>query len=116
MKMMTIRAMATILLAFPFASFSATDTAARERFIIAAREAPRVELYIADWCPNCRKAMDFFRARGIDCVVYDVEKDEAAARRKKRLDKRRLVPFAIINEKKISGYSEEEYLKALGSK
>jgi glutaredoxin len=72
-----------------------------------------VELYVTSWCPYCRQAIDFFRSRGINYVVYDIEQDDNAARRKKELDPRKGVPFAVINGVKIHGFSEEAYLKAL---
>ncbi len=106
MKATIITVMLGILLSLPALLSAAGET--------AVEAAPPVELFIADWCPNCRKAMDFLRSHGIEFVAYDVEKNETAARRKKQLDKRRLVPFAIINGKKVSGFSENEYLKALG--
>lgn len=45
--------------------------------------------------------------------VYDIEKDAAAAKRKKELDTGRGVPFAIINGIKISGWSKRAYETAL---
>jgi glutaredoxin len=52
----------------------------------------------------------------LDYVVYDIEKDREAAQRKKELSGRKGVPFAIINGKKIHGFSEETYSKALNSR
>jgi len=74
----------------------------------------KVELYTTSWCPWCRKAKEYFASKGIAFVEYDIEKDEAAARRKKQLDRQNGVPFAVINGKGINGYSEEAYASALG--
>ena len=41
------------------------------------------------------------------------EKDRAAAARKRELDPKRGVPFAIINGRLIHGYSESAYERAL---
>ena len=49
-------------------------------------------------------------------MAYDVEKDKEAAARKKELSGRSGVPFAVINGKKIYGYSEDAYARALGIK
>jgi glutaredoxin len=49
-------------------------------------------------------------------VVYDIEKDGDAAKRKERLSPGKGVPFAVINGKKIYGFSEEIYSQALGPK
>jgi glutaredoxin len=72
-----------------------------------------VELYITSWCPYCKQAMDFFRSRGIAVTVYDIEKDRDAAARKKQLDGKGGVPFAVINGKYISGYAPSQYTSAL---
>jgi hypothetical protein len=48
-------------------------------------------------------------------MEYDIEKDKSAAKRKKLLDTRNGgVPFAIINEQRIQGFSEAAYARALG--
>ena len=87
----------------------------RKRQGVDIDESPaEVEIYITDWCPYCVKAIRFLKAHGIDYVVYDIEKDREAAQRKKELSGRKGVPFAIINGKKIHGFSEETYSKALG--
>jgi glutaredoxin len=72
-----------------------------------------VVLYTTSWCPYCRKARDYLRSRGIDFVEYDIEKDKEAAIRKKQLDNRGGVPFAIINGRSISGFSASAYERAL---
>jgi len=86
-------------------------------FIGVAAAAPKVELYTTSWCPYCQKARDFFRSRGISFTEYDIEKDKEAALRKRQLDTRNGVPFAIIDGRGIHGYSEAAYEAALkGSK
>ena len=78
------------------------------------KKANQVELYVTSWCPYCKQAEDFFRLKGVKIKVYDIEKDRKAAARKKQLDKSgRGVPFAIVNGKRISGYSPGQYTKAL---
>jgi glutaredoxin len=72
-----------------------------------------VVLYTTSWCPYCRKARDYLRSRGIDFVEYDIEKDKEAATRKKQLDNRGGVPFAIINGRSIRGFSASAYDRAL---
>ena len=93
---------------------SGTTVSAHDTVLLSFQQTGnQVELYVTSWCPYCRQAMDFFRSRGIYYVVYDIEKDDSAARRKQELDPRRGVPFAVINGVKIHGFSEEAYLKAL---
>lgn len=76
-------------------------------------KAQRVELYVTSWCPYCQKAEAFFRSRGISVTIYDIEKDKKAAARKKKLDYKDGVPFAIVNGSKIHGYAPEQYAAAL---
>jgi mycoredoxin len=73
----------------------------------------RVELYSTSWCPYCKKARDFFRAKGISVTEYDVEKDREAARRMQQLDGGGGVPFAVIDGRAVRGFSEAAYEKAL---
>ncbi|MGD8382367.1 MAG: glutaredoxin domain-containing protein, partial [Syntrophobacterales bacterium] len=77
------------------------------------RTGLKVELYTTSWCPYCQKARDFFRSRGISFTEYDIEKDKAAAARKNRLDKKKGVPFAMINGRGIHGWSAAAYEQAL---
>lgn len=72
-----------------------------------------VELYVTSWCPYCKKAIAYFEAKGIPITVYDVEKDRTAAQRKKQLDSKGGVPFAVINNTPIHGYAPELYGQAL---
>ena len=97
-------------------SFAAPNSGNEGTLLLAAQDAPKVELYITTWCPYCQKAMKFFESRGISFTAYDIEKDQDAARRKNQLDSRRGVPFALINGIPIHGYSEQAYLRALNAK
>ena len=72
-----------------------------------------VVLYTTSWCPYCTKARNFFLSRNIPFTEYDVEKDRDAAARKRELDPKGGVPFAIINGRPIHGYSENSYERAL---
>jgi glutaredoxin len=73
----------------------------------------KVELYITNWCPYCKQAVNFFQSRGISYTAYDIEKDKNAAGRKQQLDAQKGVPFAIINGQKIHGFSAAAYQRAL---
>ena len=79
----------------------------------ASRTGPKVELYTTSWCPYCQKARDFFRSRGIPFTEYDIEKDKSAAARKNRLDKKKGVPFVVINGRGLHGWSAAAYEQAL---
>ncbi len=43
----------------------------------------------------------------------NIEKDKAAALRKKKLDSGRGVPFAVVNGRKISGFNPKAYENAM---
>ncbi len=74
----------------------------------------KVELYTTSWCPYCKKAINFFKKRGIAMTIYNIETDKNAAARKKKLDARgRGVPFAVVNGQKIHGFSAGAYAAAL---
>ncbi|MFO7570746.1 MAG: glutaredoxin family protein [Smithellaceae bacterium] len=72
-----------------------------------------VILYTTSWCSYCKKARDFFNARGIRYTEYDIEKDRHAAETMRKLSGRSGVPFAIVNQERISGYAPEAYDAAL---
>lgn len=80
---------------------------------VVATKAPTVEIYETDWCGYCKKAKNFFRARGIKFTAYDIDKDPQAARRMMTMTDKRAVPFVVINGKPIQGYSEQAYTLAL---
>ena len=86
---------------------------AQQAPVYQKRTGNQVELFVTSWCPYCTKAKEFFRSRGIQIKVYDIEKDPQAAARKKKLAGRGGVPFALINGKAISGYAPEQYKNAL---
>lgn len=81
-----------------------------------AATTPKVEIYITDWCPYCVKAIKFLKANKIAYKAYNVDTDSAAEERRAKLSGRSGVPFAVINGKKILGYSEDMYKEALGLK
>jgi glutaredoxin len=116
MKLRILLTLATILLAAPSVSFSVAGGAGEGEIILALQDNPKVELFITNWCPYCKKAEQFFQSRGIPYVAYDIEKDKTAAQRKSQLDAQPGVPFAIINGQPVRGFSEQAYLKALKTK
>lgn len=73
----------------------------------------QVELYVTSWCPYCKQAIDFFKSKGVKIKIYDIEKDQNAAKRKKKMDNGGGVPFAVVNGQYISGYAPSQYSSAL---
>jgi len=79
----------------------------------AAANLPMVEMFVTSWCGYCKKAEAYFRKRNIPFVKYDIEKDQKAARRKSQLTTSRGVPFVLIGDVGIPGYSEAAFERAL---
>ncbi len=76
---------------------------------------PEVELYTTRWCGYCMKAREYFRAEGIPFTEYDIERDQNAALRKKRLDPQPGIPFAVVNGQAVHGFSPSAYARALAA-
>ena len=74
-----------------------------------------VDLYVTSWCGSCNKAIAFLRENNVSFNLYDIEKDKNAAKRYKALSSGRGVPLAVINGKKIRGFSEASYKRALNA-
>ena len=91
----------------------AMESPAKTLYGKGSKKDTQVELYTTSWCPYCRKAESFLSANGIPFVSYDIEKDKAAAARKKQLDQRKGVPLAVINGQVVYGFSERSYRAAL---
>lgn len=77
--------------------------------------SPSVELYVTSWCPYCKKAASYFKAKGIPIKEYDIESDPAAAMRFRRFGVRG-VPVVVIGKTVVPGYSIEDYDRALAGK
>ena len=82
----------------------------------AVQRTATAEVYMTSWCPYCKEAIKFLKDNRIPYVAYDIEKDSEAAKRRDRLFPRQGVPAAVINGKKIYGFSAQAYAEALGLK
>ena len=67
--------------------------------------AKRVTMYATSWCGYCNKARQYFRAKGIDYIEYDIEKDERARRMYDALGGKG-VPVILVGKKRLNGFSE----------
>ena len=76
----------------------------------------KVEIYTTSWCRYCKEAIAFLRENQVDYIQYDIEKDPKAAEKMMSSGGSGGVPFAIINKRKVYGFSIESYKKALGLK
>jgi len=73
-----------------------------------------VELFTTSWCGYCRQARSWLQQHGVSYRDYDIEQDQAAAWRQQQLGGGNGVPFALINGRRISGFSPDTYAAALG--
>ncbi|MGZ5621706.1 MAG: glutaredoxin domain-containing protein [Methylobacter sp.] len=88
-----------------------------DKSTVIAAVAPKVDLYMTQWCPYCKKAMAYLRKKDIVFNAYDIEHDLDAAARKKTLDPGYSgIPLAVINGTTIRGFSEDLYQNALAKK
>jgi glutaredoxin len=107
---------AIILFGIQGLSFGEVSKTSGQALVAAAQPTAKVEIFITSWCPYCDQAIKFLKDNRIPYVAYDIEKDSKAAKRRDSLSPRQGVPFAIINGKKIYGYSAQVYSEALGLK
>ena len=107
---------AVVLFGIQGLSFGEVNKPLSQAVIVTAQPTATVEIYVTSWCPYCTQAIKFLRENRIPYIAYDIEKDSEAAKRKERLSPRKGVPFAVINGKKIYGFSAEVYSQALGLK
>jgi len=116
MKVRFLLVIVIMLFGMQSLSFGEVDKPFGRVVKVAAKPTAKVEIYITSWCPYCKEAIKFFQDNHVSYVAYDIEKDSAAAKRRERLSLRQGVPFAVINGKKIYGFSSQAYSQALGLK
>lgn len=81
--------------------------------VAAERSLPHVEIYTTSWCGYCKQAVAYLKSQRIPFTEYDIEKDEAAARRWQEISAGGGVPVAVIGKRVVRGYSRELYEKLL---
>ena len=69
-----------------------------------------VTMYSTDWCPHCRRARDYFNAKGIAFTEIDVEKSEAGNREYKSYGGKG-VPLIVVGDKTMRGFSPQGFEK-----
>ena len=71
---------------------------------------PTVEIYIAQWCAYCKKAMAYLNEHQIPFTKYDIEKDIQAQQKKKQLAPNYSgIPLTVIDGKLIKGFSTQHF-------
>lgn len=78
-----------------------------------------VELYTVDYCPYCRKALQFLNDKKIEYTNHDItaNEDEMRAKLGIKYDIQGdvTVPQIIINDKRIGGYTDMMQLYESGN-
>jgi glutaredoxin len=74
-----------------------------------------VIIYTTDTWPYSRQALEFLRRNGIRYTNYNIRHDTAAKERMLKINSKGSVPTALINGRKIVGFSEESYRKMLST-
>ena len=78
-----------------------------------AQKKPDVTLYTKDNCADCDKAREYLKSKNVAFTEYNMDKDRAAAAKRKEIDDSEDVPFVIINRNQVYGFSENTYNRAL---
>ncbi len=74
-----------------------------------------IQLYGADWCPDCRRAKSYLKEHNITYEFIDVDLDEAATKRVESINNgKRIIPTVIINGKSYTNPNNAQLASALG--
>lgn len=66
--------------------------------ILGINEAGKVQLYGADWCPDCRRAKTFLRNNGINFEFIDVDIHDWATAKVEKINKgKRIIPTILVD-------------------
>ncbi len=74
-----------------------------------------IDLYGADWCPDCQRAKTFLKDNNIDFNFIDVDLDESATARVEGINNgKRIIPTIIIDEKPLTNPDNSVLANILG--
>ncbi len=78
----------------------------------------KIELYTVDYCPYCKKALNFLNEKNVQYTNYDITENEDEMRKKigEKYDLQGYVtvPQIIIDGKNIGGYTDMINLYSTG--
>jgi len=67
--------------------------------LLGINEAGNVQLFGADWCPDCRRAKSFLRDNGINFDFIDVDKYDWATQKVEEINNgKRIIPTILIDK------------------
>jgi glutaredoxin 3 len=76
--------------------------------------APKVVMYVMDWCPYCTRARDLLAAKGVAVEEIDVEAVPGAFEEMRARSGRDTVPQIFIGESHVGGSDDLQALDADG--
>lgn len=79
-----------------------------------SEELPKVVMYSTKWCGYCKKAKAWLIQNQIPFSEYDIEASEAYHREYKAKGGTGGVPFIVVGDKTMSGWSEGGMKEMLG--
>ena len=66
--------------------------------VLGINETGRVQLFGADWCPDCRRAKSFLKDNSINFEFIDVDKNKWAIQKVEEINNgKRIIPTILIN-------------------
>lgn len=75
----------------------------------------QIQLYGADWCPDCRRAKAYLKENNIQYDFIDVDLDESATKRVESINNgKRIIPTIIINGKPYTNPNNDQLATVLG--
>jgi len=66
----------------------------------------KVEIYYADWCPYCKKALDIFKKKNIKYILYNIDKSNKIKEESIKRSGKTSIPQIFIGNKYIGGFDE----------
>ena len=67
--------------------------------VLGINEAGRVQLFGADWCPDCKRAKNFLTDNSINFEFIDIDTNDWAVKKVEEINKgKRIIPTILINE------------------
>ena len=75
----------------------------------------QIQLYGADWCPDCRRAKAYLKENNIQYEFIDVDLDQSATKRVESINNgKRIIPTIIINGKPYTNPNNDQLAAVLG--
>ena len=109
----TAPTVATSAVTSPSRKISKQTKSKKKKKQTAKISTDKVVLFTANSCEYCKQVVTFLRSHRIAFKEYNIERDKAAKKKMRAAGGVQHVPFAVINGKKIRGFSEGSYRRAL---